>query len=57
VKNKSVQFQPISSELPELLTKYMSSDQKYLYLIVSAVIAGIFPNDLKNKSHGEMSHA
>lgn len=56
-KKSVVQFQPISAELPELLIENMSSDQKYLYRIVSAVITGIFPEDLKNKSPGKMSHA
>lgn len=52
-----IHFQPIFAELPEILTENMSSDQKYLYKIVSAVITGIFPEDLKNKSPGKMSHA
>ncbi|KAE9521573.1 hypothetical protein AGLY_018037 [Aphis glycines] len=56
-KKSVVQFQPISAELPELLIENMSSDQKYLYRIVSAVITGIFPEDLKNKSPEKMSHA
>ncbi|KAF0728912.1 Uncharacterized protein FWK35_00032074 [Aphis craccivora] len=56
-KKSVVQFQPISTELPELLIENMSSDQKYLYRIVSAVITGIFPEDLKNKSPVKMSHA
>jgi hypothetical protein len=56
-KRSVVQFQPISAELLELSTQEMSSDQKYLYRIVSAVITGIFPEDLGNKSLGKMSHA
>ncbi|KAL4118898.1 hypothetical protein QTP88_011779 [Uroleucon formosanum] len=44
-------------KLPELFIENMSSDQKYLYRIVSAVITGIFPEDLKNKSPGKMTHA
>ncbi|KAF0706458.1 Uncharacterized protein FWK35_00034701, partial [Aphis craccivora] len=56
-KKSVVQFQPISAELPELLIENLSSDQKYLYRIVSSVITGIFPEDLKNKSPGKMSHA
>lgn len=56
-KRSVVQFQPIAAELLELSTQDMSSDQKYFYRIVSAVITGIFPEDLGNKSPGKMSHA
>jgi hypothetical protein len=48
-KRSVVQFQPIAAELLELSTQEMSSDQKYLYRIVSAVITGIFPEDLGHK--------
>lgn len=56
-KKSVVQFQPIAAELLELSTCDMSSDQKYLYRMVSAVITGIFPEDLGNKSPGKMSRA
>lgn len=52
-----VLFQSIPAELPEISTQTMSTDQKYLYKIVTAVITGIFLDDLKNKSPGKMSHA
>lgn len=42
--------------LPEM-AKDLSTDQQYLYKIVSAVISGEFPEDLGNKSPGKLSHA
>lgn len=56
-KKSVIQFQPIPGELPEVSTQDISSDQKYLYRIVAAVITGVFPEDLKSKSPGKMSHA
>jgi len=52
-----VLFQSIPTELPEISIQTMSTDQKYLYRIVTTIITSIFSNDLKNKSPGKMSHA
>lgn len=35
----------------------LSTDQQYLHKIVSAVILGVFPIDLENKSPGKLAHA
>lgn len=56
-KKPIVHFQKIDGELPELLTKDLSTDQLYLYKIVSAVTVGELPEDLGHKSPGKMSHA
>ena len=52
-----IRFQTISTELPEFSVQGISTDQTYLYRIVSAVSTGILPKDLANKSPGKMSHA
>ena len=56
-KRPITQFQLISTNMPELSAKDISTDQKYLYKIVVAISTGIFPSDLENKSPGKMSHA
>lgn len=56
-KKYVIQFQPIAAVLPGLSFEDMSSDQKYLYQIVSVVITDVVSEDLKNKSPGKMSHA
>lgn len=42
--------------LPEMPDD-LSTDQKYLHRIVSAIITGTFPDDLGHKSPGKLSHA
>lgn len=58
-KRPLVEFQniPGDGELPNVPIQDLSTDQKYLFRIVSAVTSGVFPEDLKNKSPGKMSHA
>lgn len=56
-KRPVIQFQRISTELPKFSLTDTSTDQTYLYRIVSAASTGIFPKDLENKSPGKMSHA
>ncbi|KAL4720726.1 hypothetical protein ACJJTC_009565, partial [Scirpophaga incertulas] len=43
--------------LPEMPKDPKSTDQQYLHKIVTAVISGEFPDDLKNRSPGKLSHA
>lgn len=50
-------FQSIPSDIPLIDIKDLSSDQLYLYRIVSAVTTGECPADLSYKSPGKMSHA
>lgn len=56
-KRLVVQYRPISTVLPDVAEADLSTDQKYLFKIVSAVATGVFPDDLANKSPGKMSHA
>lgn len=52
-----VTFQIILGDMPAIDTKDLSTDQLYLYRIVSAVTSGVCPEDLVHKSPGKMSHA
>ena len=45
------------SELPEVKFEDLSTDKKYLYEIIMAVISGKCSDDLSNRSPGKMSHA
>lgn len=50
-------FQPIDGEMLTEMAIDLSTDQQYLHNIVTAVITGVFPEDLSNKSPGKLSHA
>lgn len=50
-------FERIEGQMLPKMAKDLSSDQHYLYKIVSAVVSGEFPEDLGNKSPGKLSHA
>lgn len=49
-------FRNIPGQMPPIDTKNLSTDQLYLYRIVSAVMSGECPEDLVYKSPGKMSH-
>ena len=55
-------FKPISAgpgleELPEEVFRDLSSDQKYLYLVIQAVMSGVIPDKLKSLTNGPISHS
>lgn len=50
-------FHPIEGEPLPTTAVDLSTDQKYLHDIVSAVQSGDFPEDLANRSPGRLSHA
>lgn len=50
-------FEPISSELPEIDTNLLSTDQKYLYQMCSAISAGTVSPSLANKDPGKLAHS
>lgn len=50
-------FERIEGEMLPKMANDLSSDQQYLHQIVSAVILGVFPKGLENKSPGKLSHA
>lgn len=52
-----VDYVAISSQLPVINADDLSTDQKYLYKICTAVITGKCPDDLAHKSPGKLSHA
>lgn len=57
--SKVVDFLPFKDsknleEFPDIVYKKLSNDQKYLYRIVTALISGVFPEDLKNLKVGVM---
>lgn len=57
-KRSVVVFEKIEGMLPNISNvKDLSSDQRYLYDITSAVISGECSPDLSNRSPGKMSHA
>ncbi|KAH9628577.1 hypothetical protein HF086_010311 [Spodoptera exigua] len=57
-KRPVVVFGRIEGMLPDISNvKDLSSDQRYLYDITSAVISGKYSPDLSNRSPGKMSHA
>lgn len=58
--NNIVHYEKIESVLPVIksdIVKDLSSDQRYLYEITSAVINGNCHSDLANRTPGKMSHA
>lgn len=50
-------FERIEGQMLPEMANDLSTDQQYLHKIVSAVILGVFPKDLENKSPGKLSHA
>ena len=55
-------FKPISAgpgleELPEEVFRDLSSDQKYLCLVIQAVMSGVIPDKLKSLTNGPISHS
>ncbi|KAH9638792.1 hypothetical protein HF086_002032 [Spodoptera exigua] len=57
-KRPVIVFERIEGMLPDISNvKDLSSDQRYLYDITSAVISGKCSPDLSNRSPGKMSHA
>ncbi|CAG9792722.1 unnamed protein product [Diatraea saccharalis] len=52
-----VEFTAISSTLPEIASNDLSTDQKYLYDIMTAVSTGIFSSDLANMEPGLLNHS
>ncbi|KAK4880727.1 hypothetical protein RN001_008873 [Aquatica leii] len=57
-KRSVVVFEKIEGMLPNISNvKDLSSDQRYLYDITSAVLSGKCSSDLSNRSPGKMSHA
>lgn len=54
---KVVGFRAIPVELPAVDLKDLSSDQKYLYEICSAISEGRLATDLENREPGKMAHS
>ena len=53
-----VDFEPISfGDMPSIDIKELSTDQKYLYEIHISVAQGSVPDDLANRSPGNLNHA
>ena len=52
-----VQFNPIPGNLPPVDANILSTDQKYLYEIHTAVSTGIIPEGLASRSPGCLNHA
>ncbi|GBP37966.1 hypothetical protein EVAR_84953_1 [Eumeta japonica] len=52
-----IKFQKIEGDVLPDMTDDLSTDQKYLHRIVTAIISGTFPDDLRHKSLGKLSHA
>ncbi|GBP79762.1 hypothetical protein EVAR_56670_1 [Eumeta japonica] len=51
-----IKFQKIEGGMLPDMTDDLSTDQKYLHRIVTAIISGTFPDDLGHKSPGKLSH-
>ncbi|KAK5639550.1 hypothetical protein RI129_012042 [Pyrocoelia pectoralis] len=56
-EQKVVAFQAINTELPALSVELLSSDQKYLYEMCSAVSQGTISSVLANKDPGKLAHS
>ena len=54
---KVVAFQTIDTDLPDVNTELLSSDQKYLYEMCSAISRRSIPPDLANKDPGKLAHS
>ena len=54
---KAMSGVPMLEELPEKVFRDLSSDQKYLYLTVQAVISGVIPEQLKCLTCGPICHS
>lgn len=52
-----VQFTTIPSILPEVTKNELSTDQKYLYDVMTAISTGIFSPDLANITPGPLNHS
>uniref|UniRef100_A0A6P7H1G5 Uncharacterized protein LOC114349192 n=1 Tax=Diabrotica virgifera virgifera TaxID=50390 RepID=A0A6P7H1G5_DIAVI len=52
-----INYKPIKSELPEVDREQLSTDQKFLFDISTAVSTGEFPASLASKNPGKLSHA
>jgi hypothetical protein len=52
-----VQFEIISTTLPTITDENLSTDQKYLFDIMTAISTGIFSSDLANKDPGPLNHS
>ncbi|KAL4712991.1 hypothetical protein ACJJTC_012061 [Scirpophaga incertulas] len=52
-----VEFTAISSTLPEITANDLSTDQKYLYDIMTAVRTGVCSSDLANMEPGPLNHS
>lgn len=50
-------FQPIPIELPEMNIDLLSTDQKYLYQMCSAISTGTVSSNLANKEPGKVVHS
>lgn len=50
-------FEPIPTELPDLDIDLLSTDQKYLYQICSAISSGTVSPNLANKDPGKLAHS
>ncbi|GBP46966.1 hypothetical protein EVAR_30998_1 [Eumeta japonica] len=50
-------FERIPIELPDLNTNTLSTDQKYLYEICSAISTGTVPQNLASKDPGKLAHS
>ncbi|KAL4718111.1 hypothetical protein ACJJTC_005692 [Scirpophaga incertulas] len=52
-----IKYKIIEGDMLPEMPNDLSTDQKYLHRIVSAIITGTFPDDLGHKSPGKLSHA
>lgn len=52
-----VKFTVIPTILPEISKTDLSTDQKYLYDVMTAISTGIFPSDLANMEPGPLNHS